>query len=127
MAVTIEVDYRELQRELRRIGDQGLKQELAAANKEIAKAIVDKATPNVPVLSGRLQRSVRGLGNQSGAVGKAGNASVPYAAAIHWGRKRGGVIVGRPFLKDAADAVERGVVDTYEKRVIKLFARIHNP
>jgi phage gpG-like protein len=124
MAFTIDVDYKQLQRELRRIADTDLKNELAAANKDIAQAIVDKAMPNIPVRSGRLRASVRALGNQSGAVGKAGSASVRYAAAIHWGRKRGGVITARPFLRDAAKSIEDDAVKTYEERVYRLFERV---
>lgn len=127
MSFTVHVDYRELQSELRKIGDVGLKRELAEANKEIADHIVSKALPRVPVRSGRLKASVRGLGNQSGTVGKAGSTSVPYAAAIHWGRKRGGVIQGRRFLQDAANEVDRSVAETYEKKVMSLFARISHP
>lgn len=121
---TIDVDYRALKRELKRIADRGLKQELARANKEIAESIVAKALPNVPVRTGRLKRSLRALGNQSGAIGKAGSSSVPYAAAIHWGRKQGGVIVGRPFLREAANTVDKKVVDIYEKRIKRLFAKV---
>jgi HK97 gp10 family phage protein len=119
----IDVDYRQLRRELRR-ADAGLKSELAAANKELAASIVDKALPQVPVRSGRLRASVRGLGNQAGAVGKAGGARVPYAAAIHWGRKQGGFIPARPFLRNAAKQVETQVVQVYEKRIRALFKRV---
>ncbi len=115
----------ELRRQLRKIADSDLSDEMVAANKELAKAIVDDALPNVPVLTGRLKRSVRGLGNKGGAVGKAGSAVVPYAAAIHWGRKNGGLIQSRPFLRDAAKNVEKDVADRYWKRVEKVFDAVN--
>jgi hypothetical protein len=123
-AVRIDVDYKELQRSLRHAGDVGLKRELAAANKELAASVIEKALPRVPVRTGRLRASLRGLGNQSGAVGKAGNAATPYASAIHWGRKKGGLIQGRPFLHDAARQVETQVVQVYEKRIRELFKKV---
>lgn len=103
----------ELRRELRRIADKGLNDALKSANKQIADEVISRALPNVPVRTGRLLASVRASGTLAGAIGKAGNARVPYAAAIHWGRKRGGVIGGRPFLRDAAQQVEQNVADDY--------------
>jgi hypothetical protein len=124
----------ELRRGLRRAKDAGLNQALRDANKEIAKAIVDKALPNVPVRSGRLKRSVRALGNLGGAVGKAGSASVPYAQAIHWGQSTGNTnfktgkyskgrhaIAGRPFLREAAQEIERTVIDDYQADILQVF------
>lgn len=124
MAFEVEVDYRALKSELRSLGDSDLKRELADANKEIAQAIVDKAAPRAPVRSGRLKATLRAQGNQAGAVGKLGSAAVPYAAAIHWGRKRGGVIEGRPFLREAANALENDAVRMYEKRILGLLHRV---
>ena len=113
---TIRVEgLNELRRDLRRIKDQGLNDALKAANKEIADEVISRALPNVPVRTGRLRRSVRGLGNLTGAVGKAGGASVPYAAAVHW--RKG----GRPFLYDAAKTVEQDIEDRYMNRIDRLF------
>lgn len=137
-AVQIE-GLRELLAELRKIGDDGLKQAMRDANLAIAKDIVEKALPHVPVRTGRLKRSVRALGNVTGALGKAGSAAVPYAAAIHWGRSAGnvafrhgrqskgqGAISGRPFLQDAAQSVERDVADRYADEVGRLFDAIRS-
>lgn len=118
---TIVVDgLDELRRELRRIADKGLNDALKAANKEIADEVIARALPRVPVRTGRLRASVRGSGTLAGAVGKAGSARVPYAAAIHWGRKKGGVIEGRPFLTDAAHEVEQHASDTYLAEIDRL-------
>jgi len=114
---------KELKRDLRRLQDQDLTQELRNANKEIAQRIVATALPNVSVRTGRLKASVRGLGNLGGAVGKAGGAGVPYAGVIHWGWPKRG-IKARPFLKNAADSVESGVVDDYERRINRLLEKV---
>jgi len=109
--------FDELRRDLRRIADKDLQDEMVAANKELAADVVAQALPNVPVRTGRLRQSVRGLGNKSGAVGKAGGAAVPYAAAIHWGRRQGGVIAARPFLWAAGKQIEASVEERYRARV----------
>lgn len=126
----------ELRKGLRHINDVGLNQAYKDANKEIADEIVQRALPNVPVLTGKLKASVKAFGNLSGALGKAGNAAVPYAAAIHWGRKFGNVgsppgnheganpILGRPFLRDAAEAVEPQVADRYLNHIDRVFDEV---
>lgn len=111
----------ELRRAIRRANDDGLKRALVAANKDLAQAIIDRALPKVPVRTGALRSSVRGLGNASGAIGKAGGAKVPYAAAIHWRR---GLVRGRPFLHDAAKAVERDVEDAYLTEIDRILRSI---
>ena len=114
----------ELRRAIRKASDEGMKKALVAANKDLAKAIIDKALLKAPVRTGALKESVRGLGNASGAVGKAGGAKVPYAAAIHWGRKSRGLVRGRPFLHDAAKAIERDVEDAYLAEIDRILRTI---
>lgn len=127
----------ELRRGLRHVKDDGLDKALKDANKWIADTIVRKALPKVPVRSGRLRTSVRGLGSASGAVGKAGGSRVPYAAAIHWGRSRGSVnfkhgrfsggqgdIQGRPFLQDAARSLEDEAADRYADEIDDLLNKV---
>lgn len=120
----VEVDAQALRRALRDIGDAGLKKELAAANRGASQVVVDRALPKVPVRSGRLKASVRALGGQTSATVKAGTAAVKYAAAIHWGRKKRGVIVGRPFLWDAAAEARNKVVDVYGDAIDDLLKKI---
>ena len=121
---TVTVDAKALRKALRDIGDKGLKRQLAKANKDAAQVVVDEALPHVPVLSGRLRRAVRALGSQTSGRAVAGGGSVPYAAAIHWGRKKGGVIQGRPFLSDAAARAEAKAADVYLEAVDDLLDEI---
>lgn len=98
---------KELRALLRNVGGPGLSKALQVANKSVSAKIIEAALPNVPVgATGNLRRSVRALASQTGASVAAGRSgTVEYAAAIHWGRKKGGKIAARPFLHDAAAQV----------------------
>ena len=113
----------DLRRDLRRLKDDDLNAAMKEANQVLAKRVIDKALPMVPVLTGRLRSSVRGLGNLSGAIGKAGGARVPYAAAIHWGWPARN-IKGTPFLTTAAQSVEQGALVEYEQQVNRVLDRV---
>lgn len=113
----------ELRRDLRKAKDSELNAEMRKIHKELADEVVAKALPNVPVRTGRLRQSVRSAGTVRDAIGRAGNRTAPYAAVIHWGSPRRN-IPRRPFLRDAAEQVERDVVDRYEKAVAKMFDRV---
>lgn len=104
---------REVRSALRKIG-QGLPAALRDAQRAAAQIVVDRALPNVPVRTGRLKGSVRALGSQASGRAVAGNGRVPYAAAIHWGRKRSGAFPGRPFLWNAAEEARDDVVRHFE-------------
>lgn len=126
MPAAVEVHgAKELRAAIRHAGDEGLKAELKRTNKSAAEVVAEKALPNVPVRSGRLKATVRALGSQKAGRALAGSAGVPYAAAIHWGRKTRGVIQGRPFLWDAAQEHKAEVVAEYERGMERLFDQIH--
>lgn len=120
---------RELVAGFRKI-NQGLSKEMTKIHKGIAQTIVAEALPSVPVRSGALRASVRGAGTARQAIGRAGGAKVPYAAAQHWGTGlRAGLrgphnIKARPFLWAAAQKVERGVLDDYADAVEDLIDRV---
>lgn len=129
-ALTVEVKgLRELQALIRQSGDAGLKAALAQANKAGADVVAQAAKPRAPRRSGRLAGSIRALGSQAKGRVRAGGAGVPYAAAIHWGRRTGNVgrppgnhpgpnpIAGVPFLTDAASASTSRVVDVYRQAI----------
>lgn len=121
-AITVD-GVRELRKQLRQVKDKELDDELKAIHKGIADEIIQRALPNVPVKTGALKRSVRSSGSLNAAVGRAGRKTVPYAAPIHWGwRKRN--IRARPFLTDAAEAIERDITDRYEQAITQLLERV---
>lgn len=93
MAVTrIEIEgLNELVRSFKNTEDHGLRSALALANQNAAEIVVDAALPDVPFKSGALRRSVQATATARSGKAVAGARTVPYAAAIHWGRKIGWV------------------------------------
>ena len=120
----IRVDTKELRKELRKIDEPSMTAELKDTNKRAADIVIAAALPNVPVRTGRLKASVRSGGGLSGATVRAGTVKVPYAAAIHWGRKKRGVIVGRPFIYNAVQATREQVIDQYKKDINSLLRKM---
>lgn len=116
--VAVRVDgLNELRRELRRVKDRELDDEMKAIHLGLAAEVVDLAEPNVPVKSGALLKSLRAAGTVRDAVGRVGKASVPYAPIVHWKH-------GPPFLTDAAARLEQGIKDRYEREVEQMLDRV---
>lgn len=113
----------ELRRELRRVKDSELNDAMKQIHQDLAREVIQRAQPNVPVKSGALRASLRGAGTVRDAIGRVGKASVPYAAPIHWGWKARN-IEPRPFLTDAAEALERDIVDRYDRQVADMLDRV---
>lgn len=114
----------ELQRQLRRVKNTELDEEMKEIHQDIAKEIARRAAPKVPIgETMRLWKSVRSAGTVRDAIGRAGGASVPYAPVIHWGWAAHG-IAARPFLQDAAREIETDVVDRYDRHVADMLARV---
>lgn len=106
----------ELRRELRRVKDRELDDEMKQIHLALAREVVDLAVPNVPVRTGALKASVRAAGTVRDAIGRVGKASVPYAPVVHWK-------YGPPFLTDAAQQLERDIVDRYDRQVSEMLDR----
>lgn len=130
MDIAISVEgAQELARALRKAGDTGLSAALKTANLNAAEVAVDEANPSVPFRSGALRTSVKATATVS--AGKA-VASVPYAAAIHWGRKVGNVgrppgnrkgrnpIKGRPFLWEGAQRAVPRIEPEYRDEIMRI-------
>lgn len=76
--------------------------DVGSVNKKAAAALVPLARALAPVRSGALAGSIRAGASQRKGVIRAGSASVPYAAVIHWGWPRHH-IVSNPFLTTAVE------------------------
>lgn len=113
----------ELRRALRQVKDRELDDEMKKIHADLAREIVDRALPNVPVRTGALKATVRAAGTVRDAIGRAGKASVPYAAPIHWGWPKHG-IKGRPFLTDAAQSVEKDITERYDRQVAEMLEKV---
>lgn len=113
----------ELRKALRRVKDSELDAEMKQIHAELAREIIAKAQPNVPVRSGALKASLRSAGTVRDAIGRVGKASVPYAAPIHWGWKAHN-IAPQPFLTDAAAQIEQGITERYDRQVAEMLDKV---
>lgn len=128
---TIQIEgLREVRKQLRVFEDKVGSDMLRAAHKSLAVRVVALATPRVPVKTGALAASVRGVGSVTAATGKAGGTKVPYAAAIHFGvGPRPGLagphnIKARPFLFDALKRLGPSAVEEYAQQLRRLISRL---
>lgn len=140
MAITVRVEGAdELRALIVRARDVLVPEEMRRAGGESAEVIADSGLPHIPRRSGRLRRSLRTQGTtRGGNVKVGGTEGVEYAAAIHWGRKRGNVgsppgnhpgpnpIAGNQFLVDAAVRERGQVTDTYEAAIRRAVETIRN-
>lgn len=111
----------QLRRTLRRAGDDltDLKGAHAAAGAIAGQA----ARTNGPRRTGRLLGSVRWSGSATGAVVRAGRASVPYAMPIHWGWPSRG-ITAQPWVTKAAQDTEPVWSEVYADAVQRILNRV---
>lgn len=122
MTDTIKIEgLREVTRAMTRF-DVGSKVAIKATHLEAAQVVAGEAKRLVPVRSGRLRDSIRGAGQQSGAVVRAGKSAVPYAGPIHFGWPKHN-IEPNPFLYDAVDARRGEVLAAYEKNMDALIRK----
>lgn len=118
---SIEVEgIRELVRELKQFED-GTK-DLKALHTRAAALVKKGARP--PRRSGRLAATLRSSGQARTGIVRAGRASVPYAAVIHWGWKKRG-IRANPYLSDSLEKNEAKVFNLYREGLADLVKK-HN-
>lgn len=138
MPAQVEIEgISELRALLRKVdSSKDLQKGLRQAHKLTAQMVESRGRALVAVRTGNLQKSIRAGGTQAAAVVRAGNARVPYAAAVHWGRKRGNV--GRPpgnhkgnnpvqgslFLVRAGEQVEAAALEVYEREMAGLMRQV---
>lgn len=117
-AVEIE-GIKDLARTLRKVGNEGARDMLIAANKQAAQLVETAARPMVPVKDGNLLGSLKSAGNAKGGVVQVGKKLVPYAGPIHfgWGKRH---IHPQPFLYDAMDKRRNDVEDAYHANLERL-------
>ena len=132
---TIKVEgLADLSKALRKLTDKEIPKGLQRLNKELAVRIASKAATKVPVRSGKLKRSVKGLGQQRGAAIKMGTAKLPYAGWIEFGgtinfatrdttRDRPFVKEGR-YLYPTVDAERAHIAREFETEIQKLLNKL---
>lgn len=119
VAVYKVVGLRETQRRLRKMDREAAKK-LRVANKSAAEIVKEDAKDHqVPVRSGKLQRSIGVKASQTSASVKAGTkATVPYGNPVHWGwqvRPQGGSNPKTMFLWRAVRDTHDEFVEEYDK------------
>jgi len=116
---------RELQKDLARAERKEVVKEIRTANKDAADIVKDEAKVIVPVVSGKLKKSIGSLAQRDKAQVKAGTAKgVQYAGVVHFGWPKR----GRPpqtFIYDAMDKRSDEVRAAYEKNVDKALKRMN--
>jgi hypothetical protein len=108
-----------LRRTLRQAGADMV--DLKDANARIAAMVAALARSMAPVgvgtrAPGSLRASIRGNRAMARARVSAGGARVPYAGPVHWGWPARG-IRPRPFLRDAARALEPTIIASYTRNL----------
>lgn len=122
----------QLRRTLRRAGND-LK-DLKDANAQAAAIAAAASQSLAPARSGRLKGSIRSSGTKTAGVLRAGAAAVPYANAVHWGRKmwpnaqhpRATRSTARPqpFLSEGATNSEGEWLPVYYRELDQIINRI---
>jgi len=92
------------------------------AGKKSGLLVSEEAKTLVPVLKGRLRRSIGTKKLLNGVAVKAGTPSIKYANRIHWGSKRLGVN-RNPFLYRALNFKRKEVLETYSDEIGKLLRK----
>lgn len=94
---------KELHNSMKKLNSDLAKQ-LRLVNKTAAQLVADNAAERVPVLTGRLKKSIKALGQARSATVKEGSAKIPYAGFIDFGGtinfKTSSRVIERPFIKE---------------------------
>jgi len=108
------VGLKALRKDLKKAGDD--MSDLKAAGLEAAEPVKDEARILVPKLTGALDGSIRSSGTQTGAVVRAGRASIPWAKPQHFGWPARNI---RPtlFIYDGLDNRRTEVINIYQERI----------
>lgn len=127
---------KDVRKRLRATGDD--LHELRDLHRDIAKRIATEAKARAPVgATGNLRKSVRGSGSKTMATVRMGNKRVPYANAIHWGRRMWPSLTAEPkpprrpfwapiprraFIYDTIQENARRVEKQYEEFIQRVLA-----
>ena len=111
------VGLKDLQKQIRKTGDEDLKKAMKATNVVVANLVIPDAKKNVPSKSGALARSIRATNTVNYAAIRAGSAkAVPYAGPIEWGWPARG-IKERKFIRKSISKNYRRIVKKYEDAI----------
>lgn len=123
---------RELRAALRKAG-LDMKDEIKDAHRSVAETVISRARELCPVapadmtsaVPGLLRDSLRPGATQTAAIARAGKKRVPYAAPIHWGWFKRGILPSL-FLAKAASDTEATWIKDYERKFDKIREQIED-
>lgn len=98
-------------------------QDLKDAHRRVAEMVAERSASRAPRRTGRLAATVRPAGTQSAAIVRAGRATVPYAAPIHWGWPKRH-IAAQPWIADTAARTQDTWETTYLAAVEAVIATV---
>lgn len=109
------VGLRETQKALKQLGES-TKTEMKETHRAAAQLVADDSIKYVPFRTGALAGAIRAVGLQTSGRVRIGNASVPYAGAIHfgWPARR---IKPQPFIYEALDDRRNEIAQLYARRI----------
>lgn len=126
------IGARQLRQSMKKAGEDLT--DLKAAHREAAEIAARASAALTPVgKTGQLRKSVRASGTTTAGIIRAGKKSVPYANAIHWGRKYWpnkekakhlASFWGRPFLSNGAQNSEGQWLPIYMRTVEGAIERV---
>lgn len=121
-APTVEIEgLNKLLRALEKL-DQEANDSFKEVGAEVGRIVAQQAREEVPVLSGRLQASIRHVNTARGAKVRSGSKKVPYAGPIHFGWRQHNIRPNR-FLYRAVDKKVDVALDMYLEQVYKIWNR----
>jgi hypothetical protein len=100
--------------------------DLSAVNRQVANVVlpVAKATaPYGPSANGHIRNTVRAGATQKTATVRAGNGSIVYGHAIHWGWPRKG-ITANPWLSISAQSTESQWIELYWEELLNVINKV---
>ena len=116
---------RTLNWKLGKLKDKSLSKELRAEYKEVAKTVSEEAKtgPVVPIVTGKLAKSIGPIVSQSSIGVKAGtNARVRYAGPVHFGWPARNQ-TAQPFLYAAVNVKEESIESLLEDGINRILAQ----
>lgn len=97
--------------------------ELKEIHKKVSEPVAVLASRKVRSRTGRLAASIKAGATQKGGHIQAGRATLPYAAINHWGGYPGDY-QGNPFLTDALEESEDGIVKQWADLTDRFIERV---
>jgi hypothetical protein len=120
MAVVQIKGLNEVTRNLKMFGATA--EDLKEANAKISSKVAGDAAAIVPVLTGKLQSTIKGNKAQRKASIKAGSAAVPYAGRVEYGYPKVNQ-KAQPFLQRAAWTNQWFIIEQYEDNLNEIIRK----